>query len=138
MKKFLAIVFVLCGISSMYADITFTLEVHNVKVNQGTVFLGVYFNQESFSNESPDVVVYVDATAAVISQEITLPQEGEYLIGLHQDLNGNGIMDYGVFGIPKEPYAFSNMKGKIPSKKFDKAKVRIEDNAKVVISLVEF
>jgi uncharacterized protein (DUF2141 family) len=33
---------------------------------------------------------------------------GEYAISVYQDRNGNGKLDTGLFGIPKEPFGFSN------------------------------
>lgn len=33
---------------------------------------------------------------------------GTYAIAVFQDLNGNGKLDTGLLGIPKEPYCFSN------------------------------
>ena len=33
---------------------------------------------------------------------------GEYAISVFQDRNGNGKLDTGLFGIPKEPFGFSN------------------------------
>jgi uncharacterized protein (DUF2141 family) len=60
------------------------------------------------------------------------------MIGIHQDINGNGIMDYGIFKTPKEPYAFSNMKGKIPGN-FNQSKIKIDNsNDRIMMSLVMF
>ena len=33
---------------------------------------------------------------------------GEYAISVYQDKNDNGKLDTGLFGIPKEPFGFSN------------------------------
>lgn len=33
---------------------------------------------------------------------------GTYAIAVFQDLNGNGKLDTGLMGMPKEPYCFSN------------------------------
>ena len=33
---------------------------------------------------------------------------GEYAISVYQDRNDNGKLDTGLFGIPKEPFGFSN------------------------------
>lgn len=33
---------------------------------------------------------------------------GEYVVAVFQDLNGNGKLDTGLVGFPKEPYCFSN------------------------------
>lgn len=139
MKKLLILIFTLFCINSIFAEnVVFTLEIQNVKVNKGIVLLGVYFNEAAFKNQSPDIVIEIDTTKNVLLQEITLPQAGEYMIGIHQDINQNGVMDYGLFGIPKEPYSFSNMKGKIPGD-FKNSKLRIDNSTpKVIISLVEF
>jgi uncharacterized protein (DUF2141 family) len=45
----------------------------------------------------------------------TLPK-GNYSTALFLDLNGNGQLDANLFGIPKEPYGFSNN----PSSRFSK------------------
>jgi uncharacterized protein (DUF2141 family) len=47
-------------------------------------------------------------------------------------------MDYGLFGIPKEPYGLSNMEGKIPGS-YNQLKFRITNsNGSIAISLVRF
>jgi uncharacterized protein (DUF2141 family) len=64
--------------------------------------------------------------------------EGEYVIGTHQDTNGNGDMDYTIFKIPKEPYGFSNMRGKIPGN-YNKLKYKIDNqNRRIIIPLVMY
>jgi uncharacterized protein (DUF2141 family) len=70
-------------------------------------------------------------------QEITLP-EGKYVIGIHQDNNGNGKMDYGLFSIPKEPHGFSNMRGKVPGN-FNQLKIRVNNsNKNIIIPIVKY
>jgi uncharacterized protein (DUF2141 family) len=138
MKKllFLITVILFCG-KDIYAEINFTIETNNITINGGTIYLGIYFNEQSFENKNPDIGLQIMPDNNIILQEIILP-EGEYVIGLHQDTNGNGEMDYGIFGIPKEPYGFSNMKGKTPGK-FNKLKIIINNsNNKIVIPLVRY
>jgi uncharacterized protein (DUF2141 family) len=118
-------------------DVTFTVEIHNIIVNRGTIILGFYSSERSFANENPDISFQINQTNNIISCEIVL-MEGEYMIGIHQDLNGNSEMDYGLFRIPKEPYAFSNMRGKIPGN-FNQSKTRIDNgNNRIIMSLVVF
>jgi uncharacterized protein (DUF2141 family) len=115
----------------------FTIEIHNVIINGGTIYLGIYFNEQFLKDKNPNISQQINSTKNILFQEIILP-EGDYVIGLHQDTNGNGEMDYGLFGIPKEPYGFSNMKGKIPGN-FDVLKYRIDiTNTKIIIPMVKF
>ena len=51
----------------------------------------------------------VAVTNATISLEIANIKNGRYSISLFHDQNNNGVLDTkGFFGIPTEPYAFSN------------------------------
>ena len=138
MKSNLFLIIVLFCINTVFAeDVTFTVEIHDVTVNRGTIILGFYSSERSFTNENPDISFQLNPTDSIISYEIVLP-EGEYMIGIHQDLNGNGVMDYGLFRFPKEPYAFSKMKGKIPGN-FNQSKTRIDNlNNRIIMSLVMF
>ncbi len=139
MKKytFLVCTLLFCLNTVFAEDINFTVEIHNVTENRGTIFLGFYFSEQSFKNKNPDISLQLNPTNNIVSHEIVLP-EGEYMIGIHHDLNGNGVMDYGLFGIPKEPYAFSNMKGKTPGN-FKQSKIRINNlNNELIMTLVMF
>jgi uncharacterized protein (DUF2141 family) len=99
--------------------------------------IGIYTDEESVKKINPGRIIAIEPNSVVLSSEIQLP-EGEYVIGLLQDSNGNGHMDYGLFGIPKEPYGWSNMKGKIPGN-FNQLKVKINNqNNKIIIPLVVY
>ena len=41
-------------------------------------------------------------------QTVFSVEPGEYAIAVYHDENNNGHMDKRMFGIPKEPYGFSN------------------------------
>ena len=135
-KIILVLIFLFC-IKNIYADIPFNVEIRNIAVNGGTVYIGIYTDEESFKKTKPGRIIAVEPKSAVLIQEIQLP-EGEYVIGLLQDANGNGYMDYGKFGIPKEPYGWSNMNGKIPGN-FNQLKFRINNqNNRIIIPLVKY
>jgi uncharacterized protein (DUF2141 family) len=138
MKKIIfLIIIIFFYVNTIFADVIFTVEIHNVTVNGGTIFLGFYSNEYSFRNENPDITLQIEPISTIIIQEIILP-EGEYVIGVHQDTNGNGVMDYGLFGIPREPFGFSNMRGRIPGN-FDQLKVNINNRSnRIIIPLVRF
>jgi uncharacterized protein (DUF2141 family) len=137
-RFYLAFLLLFCA-GSLYADIPFTLEIRNVTVNGGTVYVSVYSNEESFKpdNARPALSMTLEPAHGTILLEIQIP-EGEYVIGAFQDTNGNGAMDYNFFRIPKEPYGFSNMRGKIPGN-FHRLKFKIDNqNTGIVIPLVTY
>ena len=50
----------------------------------------------------------VTVTNNSVSLEISNIKTGIYSISVFHDENNNGVLDTGLFGIPSEPYAFSN------------------------------
>ena len=65
-----------------------TLEVRDIDRVQGFLYVAVYSSPDNFLKKG-------------------LPK-GTYALALFQDLNGNGTLDTGAFGIPQEPTGFSN------------------------------
>jgi len=116
-----------------------TVEITNVVVNGGRVYLTICSNADNFRNEISDFEFVLEADNTIISQELSLPN-GEYVISAYQDANNNGKLDYGMFGIPKELVGISNYFGKgYPSKSFDKHKILINNSTgKVSIGLYKF
>lgn len=58
---------------------------------------------------------------------------GEYAVAIFQDVNGNGKLDTGNFGIPSEPFAFSNnFRPKWGGPSFDKCKFQLTADKQVL------
>jgi uncharacterized protein (DUF2141 family) len=116
-----------------------TVEITNVAVNGGPVYLALFSNAESFKNENPEIHFVLEANNAVLSREFPITS-GEYVVSAFQDTNNNQKLDYGLLGIPKETVAISNYSGKgFPSKNFDKQKISITaTTGKVTIRLYKF
>jgi uncharacterized protein (DUF2141 family) len=137
MKRVFVLMLLAVGIDAVYAETRFTIHARNVIINGGTVYIGIYCNEKAYTRKTPDIVLRAHPVNEVVSQEVTLP-EGEYVIGIHQDRNGNGEMDYGLFGIPQEPYGLSNMAGKIPGG-YHRLKLRVTgDEGSIIIPLVKY
>ena len=85
-----------------------TLTVENIKKPQGFISAGLYQGQESYDTGRR----LTGEIIAVEGDRVTLTFDGvpvgEYGIKLTHDVDGNGKMNRGLFGIPSEPYAFSN------------------------------
>lgn len=137
MKRFLlSLTGLLFAVNYSYASFTTNMEIQNIRINGGRIYVAIYFNEKSYINKIPEISFHFDPIKTIISKPLTLPN-GEYLIAILQDTNGNGHMDYNFLGIPKEPYGFTNMKGKIPGN-FQEMKVNITSSTgKLVIPLVE-
>ena len=50
---------------------------------------------------------------------------GRYALAVYVDRNGNGKLDRGMFGIPSEPYGFSNGGGAFGPPEFGEAQVEL-------------
>jgi uncharacterized protein (DUF2141 family) len=118
---------------------TVTIEITNVVINGGKVYLSVCSTSENFKNGKPDFIFVLEAKDTVVFQEISLPN-GEYLFSVFQDANDNGELDYGFFGVPKELVGMSNYFGKgYPSKSFDKQKILVNNSTgKIHVGLYKF
>ena len=144
MKKTIILIILFCIFSaycfSQAADnVTITVEITNVAINNGKVYLAIFADAESFRKEEPQWAFELEADRTVVSQEVSLPA-GQYVVSGFQDTNKNQKLDYGLFGIPKELVAISNYDGKgFPSKNFDKQKIPINGTTgKVIIGLYKF
>ena len=134
MKKIIFLLFIMClhfGITfSQTADIT--IVVSNIVINGGKVYLRIFTNADKLNREEPYLSFELEDTKAVISQNISLPY-GEYVIATFQDSNGNGVVDYGLFGVPKELVGVSNYFGRgVPSKIFDRQKIIINNSTGII------
>ncbi|MEM1119991.1 MAG: DUF2141 domain-containing protein [Bacteroidota bacterium] len=59
--------------------------------------------------------------------------KGQYAISCYYDINGNGELDTGFLGIPKEPYAFSNNPSTtFGPPKFEKAMIEVSEGEKEI------
>jgi len=94
MKKIIALSFLLCFLScycfSQTANnVTITVEITNVVINGGKVFLAIFSNADEYKKEKPYVYYELEDDDAIISHRLTLPA-GEYVMTVCQDANGNG------------------------------------------------
>jgi len=104
-----------------------SIEVASIKRGEGEIYMALF----KAGSEFPEVghqfagkIIPVSSRKSVIA-EFNLPA-GEYAVAVFQDLNGNKKLDTNFFGIPKEPYAFSNnIKPKFSAPKFEDCKFRI-------------
>lgn len=113
------------------------LQVTNVKTSEGTILVSVHDSEQNFKTRVPVAVMSVPAKTPAVSMTLKLAP-GEYAFCVFHDVNENGELDTGLFGIPKEPFGFSNYDGKSPPGKFERHKVVISKDETITIPLVKF
>ena len=102
--------------------------------NCGKVIVSIHDCEESFKTKSPFMKLELVPTSTEIETALELP-DGEYAFCVFQDLNGDGIINSGFMGIPKEPFGFSNYRSKSVPGNFNKHKVIIDKDETIVIEL---
>lgn len=86
--------------------------------------MAVYDRPETYMSDDcmrcAEVLVHA---SGVIKMTISDLPSGEYAVTLFHDVNGNHMLDKNFFGIPTEPYGFSNnARSRFGPPKFDAAK----------------
>jgi uncharacterized protein (DUF2141 family) len=108
--KMLFIVYLLSviGLFSNSIQAQFIIKINNIVDVKGEIHIGIYDDPAVFMGLSDQFIykrVKVDSSIMLITID-SIPA-GRYALSLFQDLNGNAEMDKNFFGIPKEPYGFS-------------------------------
>jgi uncharacterized protein (DUF2141 family) len=85
------------------------IEILGLTSDQGMVMIAVYSSPETYMDASKIFRRAKQPIAHRTCQWVVddLPP-GRYVISVFHDLNDNSKLDTGLFGIPKEPYGFSN------------------------------
>ena len=73
----------------------------------GAVLVALYDSEAAYEGGAPTRVAQVNVAAGQREAVFDLPA-GTYGMKAVHDVNGNGKMDVNPFGMPSEPYAFSN------------------------------
>ena len=112
MKTLICLLLLLvCGTLSAQEQITFTLEVSNLRNEDGSVLVSVFRDQKGFEAGTPVESIRIPKRGklknGVLTSEISLPA-GTYGLALVDDENDNGDMDYNWLGMPKEGFGFSD------------------------------
>ncbi|QMW00126.1 DUF2141 domain-containing protein [Spirosoma foliorum] len=86
---------------------TLTIDIHNIRSQKGSVYIAIYKPNSGFPDGKPidGKKTEIKGTSAQTTFSI---EPGEYAVAVFHDENDNGVLDKRMFGIPKEPYGFSN------------------------------
>lgn len=110
----------------------------NIK-KPGKITVAIYRNGDEFPGEK---FLVTKKSLDVAKDKCDLQFEsmpfGSYAVAIFQDVNGNGKLDKGMFGIPSEPFAFSNnFRPKFGGPSFEKCKFDFtKDNQAIQIEMI--
>lgn len=107
--KQLIIIATLCFPTLVFTQNQITVDFSNIKLIKGQIFVGLYASEGDFMKEDKNFRNCITPVSSSSAQCIleNIP-DGKYAITVFHDENGNGRLDTGMFGIPKEGYGFSN------------------------------
>lgn len=93
---------------------------------QGKVVVALFDSEQGYEGGHPVRAFQLDMAAGQNALLIEGLVPGAYGIKAFHDVNGNGQMDTNPFGMPSEPYAFSNNAvGNMGPAKWDRARFEV-------------
>lgn len=115
------------------------VDIHNVNSRDGFVFVALFKPGKEFPEGKPIEGKQIEASASSVQISFSV-EPGNYALALFHDMNSNGKMDKNLFGIPKEPYGFSNnFRPKISVPKFSDCQFSVsEGGRRVRVDLEKF
>jgi len=121
-----AIVAAACMITPVANAADLTVNVENIAQTKGTIMLGL-FDQATYNGDGAVNGASLKVEGTSVTAEFEGLEPGEYAVRLYHDVNDDGEMNTNPFGMPTEPYAFSNdAKGRFGPAKWDAAKFVVE------------
>lgn len=113
-----------------------TVDVFGAKPNKGEVILSLFTSEENYLKD-PELTL-TEALDSKGNATFTLPKlpSGTYSLSAVYDEDGNGKLNTGLMGIPKEFVGFSNnVKGLFGPPKFDKTSFEVSSQTNIAIVL---
>ena len=110
-----------------------TVEVQNVRPDQGMLMIAAYGDAASF-NKTPLVATMMRAGPETTIVPLCHLTGSSVALMLYQDLNGNGKLDLNVLGIPTEPWGASGKPTTMSAPTWETASVPL-DGTTIVIKL---
>ncbi len=116
---------------------TLTVTVVDIKNDKGLILAALCNSKESYENPN---AAFMGCAESIRNGQSVLVFEnvpnGVYAVKLIHDKNSNGKLDTGLFGIPKEDYAFSNnIPGPFGPPDFEKVKFTVDGDTRIEIRL---
>lgn len=107
-KQLLVLPFSLLVAFIGFSQNSLQLNINGLKSAKGNICYAIYKNEQSFLKfEEVFKSGAEKAMTGINSIQVNDVPNGNYAIAIFHDENGNKILDTNMFGVPKEPVAFS-------------------------------
>ncbi|MES2861167.1 MAG: DUF2141 domain-containing protein [Pseudomonadota bacterium] len=104
-------------------------------VKEGAIMVALY-DEATYAGGQPIRAARIDVAGGEHSVTFEGLPAGEYGVKAFHDVNGNGEMDTNPFGMPTEPFAFSNNAvGNMGPAGWDRAKFTVDGAVSQTISI---
>lgn len=101
----------------------------------GSVMVALYDSEASYEGGPAVARMAVPASGPVVARFENLPA-GDYAVKAFHDVNGDGEMNKNPFGLPTEPYAFSNNAvGNMGPARWDRARFPVSGQTAQTITI---
>jgi len=92
------------------ATSTLNLSIQNIEKATGNIMVAVFAGEENFLKDDKAVAAKMALVEKIGALKVSFPNlpHGEYSVAVYHDVNGNQKLDTNLFGVPTEPYGFSN------------------------------
>jgi len=102
-----------------------TINIEGIKDAGGTINLGLY-DEATYSGDGAVNGANLKVESDAVTVTFNGLEPGEYAVRLYHDVNDDGEMNMTPFGMPTEPYAFSNdARGRFGPAKWKAAKFTV-------------
>ena len=116
---------------------TLDIEVSGTTPAEGRVMVAVYDHAERWMKKTVRSAVATPGADGKTLLRIENLPDGDYALSLMHDRNGNGKLDANAFGMPIEPYGFSNnASGSFGPPKFEDARFTVKGDTVQRIKLL--
>ena len=120
-----------------YNESDLKLVITGVDDIKGSMYIAVFDNKElfpGFGKQLVEKVLPVDSKTLSCTFK-DLPNS-DYAVAIFHDKNNNGKLDKNAFGIPLEPYGFSqNARARFSAPSFNDAKIVLDGNQSIEITI---
>ena len=137
LHKNLTFFFLLVFSCKLHAQHQLTVQVQNIEIPEGTLFLGLFDSTVDYDNDKSKTGFFTQTlvkghTANIVYEGLP---SGWYAIKVYHDVNDNKTLDKNFMGFPKEQYGFSNnAMGTLGPPSFEESQFEIkEDTTHLVI-----
>ncbi len=117
------------------SDIVVTI--NRIQGSEGKISIGLFITENGWPEAGKELIgAFVNISTNTIRYVFREIPNGVYAIAIFHDENMNNKLDKGLFGIPKEGYAFSNnIFGTFGPPTFEDASFAVNENKNIHISL---